>query len=111
MAPTKAIERSEPTVIPRAHAPVRSRLPVFLRVPILVVLSLGIKSMLWSAALNFLAPELGAISKVPSETDMWSLYSPPARLAMNIATMTMNWYLNYDCKSHTIIQCDLYLTA
>ncbi|OAK93787.1 hypothetical protein IQ06DRAFT_330528 [Phaeosphaeriaceae sp. SRC1lsM3a] len=96
MAPIKLIERSEPTFIPRAHAPARSRLPGFLRVPILVVLSFGIKSMLWSAALNFLAPELGAISKVPSETDMWSLYSPPARLVMNIATMTMNWYLNYD---------------
>lgn len=96
MPPTKVIERSEPTVIPRAHAPVRSRLPVFLRVPILVVLNLGIKSMLWSAALNFLAPELGAVSKVPRETDMWSFYSPPARVVMNIATMTMNWYLHYD---------------
>lgn len=96
MAPTKAIERSEPTVVPRAHAPVRSRLPVFLRVPILVVLSAGIKSLLWSAVLNFLAPELGAISKVPRADDMWSFYSVPARVAMNIATVTMNWYLDYD---------------
>jgi hypothetical protein len=99
MAPTTIIERSEPNVVPRAHAATaRSRLPWFLRVPILIVLNLGIKSMLWSAALNFLVPELGAISRVPSETDVWSLYSPAARLAMNAATIGMNWYFDYDCK-------------
>jgi hypothetical protein len=101
MAPTTIIERTAPVVVPRAHtsATSRSRLPWFLRVPILVVLNLGIKSMLWSAALNFLVPELGAISKIPSDTDVWSLYSPAARLAMNAATIGMNWYFDYDCKS------------
>jgi hypothetical protein len=99
MAPTTIIQRSEPNVVPRAHtAPARSRLPWFLRVPILVVLNLGIKSMLWTAAQNVLAPELGAISKIPTDEDVWSVYSPFARLAMNTATIAMNWWFNYDCK-------------
>jgi hypothetical protein len=106
MAPTTIIQRSEPNVVPRAHtAPARSRLPWFLRVPILVVLNLGIKSMLWTAAQNFLTPELGAISKIPSEEDVWSLYSPAARLAMNVATITMNWYFDYDCKYRAAFAC------
>ncbi|KAF1919227.1 hypothetical protein BDU57DRAFT_545934 [Ampelomyces quisqualis] len=97
MAPTKVIERTEPVVAPRVHtAGVRSRLPAILRVPILVFLNLSIRTMLWSVAENFLVPELGAISKVPAEDDVWSPYSPPARMAMNILTITMNWYFDYD---------------
>jgi hypothetical protein len=100
MPATKLIDRTEPVVVPRAHttASVRSRLPWFLRVPILVVLNAGIRSMLWTAALNFLVPELGRISKIPTEEDFWSLYSPAARIAMNAATIGMNWYFDYDCK-------------
>ncbi|KAH7070654.1 hypothetical protein BKA63DRAFT_82412 [Paraphoma chrysanthemicola] len=93
---SRLIDRTEPTVIPRAHATTRSRLPPILRIPILLVLNLGLKSALWSFASNFLNPELGAISKVPSEADFWSLYSPGARLLMNGATIWMNWYFNYD---------------
>jgi hypothetical protein len=95
---SRLTDRTEPTVIPRAHASTRSRLPSILRIPILLVLNLGLKSALWSFVSNFLNPELGAISKVPSEADFWSLYSPGARLIMNGATFWMNWYLNYDCK-------------
>jgi len=95
------IDRTAPSVIPpRANvANVRSRLPAVLRVPILIVLNLGLKSALWSFVLNFLNPELGAISKVPGNNDFWSLYSPGARLLMNAATNCMNWYFNYDCKT------------
>jgi hypothetical protein len=100
MSSTQLIDRTEPMVVPRAHTTVnvRSRLPWFLRVPILLVLNLGIKTMLWSAAGNFLVPELGRISKIPTEEDVWSLYSPAARIAMNAATIAMNWYFNYDCE-------------
>jgi hypothetical protein len=101
MSATKLIDRTEPVVVPRAHTTVttKSRLPWFLRVPILVVLNSGIRSVLWTAAMSFLVPELGRISRVPSDEDFWSLYSPAARLAMNTATIGMNWYFDYDCKS------------
>lgn len=89
MAPTKLTTRGEP---------VRSRLPPLLRVPILVVLSLGLNTALWSFVSNFLTPELGAISKIPNEGDFYSFYSPLARLAIKIATISMTWYFNYDCK-------------
>ncbi|KAH8708572.1 hypothetical protein GQ44DRAFT_715228 [Phaeosphaeriaceae sp. PMI808] len=96
MASGKLIDRTAPVVIPRAHATARSRLPSLLRVPILMVLNLGLKTALWSFASNFLTPELGAISKVPDENDLWSLYSPGARLSMNTGTILMNWYFEYD---------------
>jgi hypothetical protein len=103
MPATELIERTEPVVVPRAHATsTRSRLPWFLRVPILLVLNLGIKTMLWSVAGNFLVPELGRISKIPTEEDVWSLYSPAARIAMNAATIAMNWYFNYDCEYRAV---------
>ncbi|RYF40456.1 MAG: hypothetical protein EOO38_21895 [Cytophagaceae bacterium] len=104
---SRLTDRTEPTVIPRAHASTRSRLPPILRIPILVVLNLGLKSALWSFVSNFLNPELGAISKVPSEADFWSLYSPGARLLMNGATIWMNWYFNYDCKAHVVVERSL----
>jgi len=101
MSATQLIDRTEPVVVPRAHTTVttKSRLPWFLRVPILVVLNSGIRSMLWTAAMNYLTPELGVVSKEPSDEDFWSLYSPAARLAMNTATIAMNWFFDYDCKS------------
>jgi hypothetical protein len=99
MASTKLTDRTEPHVVPRAHTTaVRSRLPWYLRVPILVVLNSGIKTLLWSFALNFLAPELGIISRIPQETDLWSVYSPAARLGMHAAIIGMNWYFQYDCE-------------
>lgn len=97
MAP-KVIDRTEPTVIPRTHTPMRSRLPPVLRVPILFILNLGISTVLWSLASNFLNPELGAISRVPKEDDLITFYSPLARLAMRLATTWMTWYFNYDGK-------------
>lgn len=97
MAPTKLTDRPEPLVVPRSHAPVRSRLPPVLRIPILVVLNLGINVALWSAASNFLNPELGQISKVPREDDVVSFYSPGARVAMRVLTTWMTWYFSYDC--------------
>ncbi|KAF1843191.1 uncharacterized protein K460DRAFT_140751 [Cucurbitaria berberidis CBS 394.84] len=96
MAQTKLIDRSEPAVFSRTHTPVRSRLPATLRVPILVALNLGINTALWSFVSNFLSPELGAVSKVPNEADLWSLYSPGARLGMRVFTIWLTWYLNYD---------------
>lgn len=98
MAPTAAIEREAPAVVPQAHAPVRSRLPTALRVPILISLNMGINALLWEFTSNFLTPELGAVSKVPNEDDVTSLYSPTARIAMRWLTVCMTWYFSYDCK-------------
>ncbi|USP78657.1 uncharacterized protein yc1106_05931 [Curvularia clavata] len=97
MAPTEVIEREAPEVVPQSHAtPVRSRLPPALRVPILISLNMGINALLWEFASNFLSPELGAISKVPTEDDITSLYSPIARIAIRWLTVFMTWYLRYD---------------
>lgn len=99
MASTEVIEREAPEVVTKSHAPVRSRLPTALRVPILICLNAGINALLWEFVSNFLSPELGAISKVPQENDVTSFYSPHARLAMRWLTVCMTWYLSYDCKS------------
>jgi hypothetical protein len=98
MARTKLIDRAEPSVIPRTHAPVRSRLPQNLRLPMLVALNLGLSAALWSAASNFLNPELGVVSRVPREGDHFSQFSPVARLAIRVALVWMNWHFNYDCE-------------
>ncbi|KAJ4348967.1 hypothetical protein N0V95_005015 [Ascochyta clinopodiicola] len=89
------IERDEATVIP-ARGPRRSRLPGILRVPILVVLNLGINTLLWQTAANFLPPELGYVSKVPSDDDVYSLYSPVARLITKVLTIYATWAVGYD---------------
>lgn len=91
------IERDEATVIP-ARGPRRSRLPSPLRVPILIVLNLGIKALLWQAVSNFLPPELGFVSKAPTEDNVYSLYSPVARLITRIVTIYATWAVGYDCK-------------
>ncbi|KAH8625987.1 hypothetical protein IG631_19866 [Alternaria alternata] len=98
MAPTAVIERQAPDVVPNAttRAPVRSRLPTALRVPILISLNMGINMLLWEFTANFLKPELGAVSKVPNEDDVTSFYSPVARIAMRFLTVWMTWYFNYD---------------
>lgn len=99
MASPKLTDRAEPAVVTHTRAPVRrSRLPTVLRIPILVVLNMGINTALWSFVSNFLSPELGAVSKIPHETDNWSVYSPGARVVMRILTLWMQWYFNYDCK-------------
>jgi hypothetical protein len=88
------IDRTEPTVVP-APAPRRSsRVPRVLRVPMIVVLNLGINALLWEGASMFLTPELGAVSKVPTEGDLWT--GPVARLAMKIVTIWSTWAVGYD---------------
>lgn len=89
------IERDEPVVVP-ARRPQRTRLPAPLRVPILIVLNLGIKALLWQAAASFLSPELGYVSKAPTDDDPYSLYSPAARLITKIATVYITWARGYD---------------
>lgn len=106
MAPTEVIERKAPEVVPQSHAaPVRSRLPPVLRVPILITLNMSINALLWEFAANFLTPELGAVSKVPDENDFTSLYSPAMRIAMRCLTVCMTWYLRYDCKDAPNQRC------
>jgi hypothetical protein len=102
MAPPVIIEREAPDVVPSTHAPMRSRLPSALRVPILISLNMGINALLWEFTSQFLSPELGAVSKVPNERDNTSFYSPTARIAMRWLTVWMTWYFNYDCKTRKI---------
>ncbi|KAJ8109353.1 hypothetical protein OPT61_g7522 [Boeremia exigua] len=89
------IERDEATVVP-ARGPRRSRLPAPLRVPILVVLNLGINAVLWQTVANFLPSELGYVSKAPTEDDVYSLYSPVARLFAKVVTIYATWAVGYD---------------
>lgn len=91
------IERDEATVIP-ARGPRRSRLPAPLRVPILVVLNLGINTLLWQTVAQFIPPELGYVSRVPTDGDVYTLYSPVARLITKILTLYATWAVGYDCK-------------
>lgn len=92
------IERDEPIVVP-ARGPRRSRLPAPLRVPILVVLNLGINALLWQTAANFLPSELGFVSKAPTtDDDLYGLYSPVARLITKILTVYATWAVGYDCE-------------
>ena len=91
------IERDEPVVVP-ARRTQRTRLPAPLRVPILIVLNLGIKALLWQAAANLLSPELGYVSKAPTDNDLYSLYSPLARVITRIATVYITWARGYDCN-------------
>ncbi|KAH9873211.1 hypothetical protein J1614_005609 [Plenodomus biglobosus] len=101
MAPPTVIEREAPAVVTHTHAHTptrRSRLPSAIRFPMLVVLNMGINALLREYTQNFLAPELGAVSKVPTvhDDDVFSLYSPAARALMRVVTIWMTWYLNYD---------------
>ncbi|KAF2850126.1 hypothetical protein T440DRAFT_555386 [Plenodomus tracheiphilus IPT5] len=98
MAPPTVIEREAPAVVTHTHAATRrSRLPSAVRFPILVVLNMGISALLREYTQNFLAPELGAVSKVPTpHDDIFSLYSAAARALMRVVTIWITWYLNYD---------------
>lgn len=96
-AMAEIIERDEATVIP-ARGLRRSRLPAPLRVPILVVLNLGINTLLWQTAAQFIPPELGYVSRVPTDDDVYTLYSPVARLITKILTLYATWAVGYDCK-------------
>lgn len=98
------IERDEATVIPPRTR--RSRLPAPLRVPILVVLNLGINALLWQTVANFLPPELGFVSKAPTDDDVYSLYSPVARLITKVLTIYATWAVGYDCKQNLTIRLD-----
>jgi hypothetical protein len=95
------MERKAEDVIPRApSAPMRSRLPSILRVPVLICLNMGIRSLLWEFTSNFLAPELGSVSRRPVEDDVMSFYAPATRIGMHLVTVWMTWYFNYDCKEN-----------
>ncbi|KAH9859704.1 hypothetical protein IAQ61_011485 [Plenodomus lingam] len=96
--PPTIIEREAPAVVSPTHTRTqRSRLPSALRFPMLVVLNMGINALLREYTQNYLEPELGAISKIPTvEEDVLSVYSAPARGLMRVVTVWMTWYLNYD---------------
>ncbi|KAF2476820.1 uncharacterized protein BDR25DRAFT_299990 [Lindgomyces ingoldianus] len=68
-----------------------SRLPSSLRILILVVLSLGIRSTVLSAATNFLGEELGKISR--KEAD---IYHVAGFLTYKILVLLVGWFLHYD---------------
>ncbi|KAF1972017.1 hypothetical protein BU23DRAFT_469597 [Bimuria novae-zelandiae CBS 107.79] len=91
-------DRPPPTVVPRTSR--RARLPAFVRLPMLIILNIGLQSALWTGALNFLDPELGAVSKVPlpagAEEGFEQLSEPIARLATKVALISVAWQLRYD---------------
>lgn len=95
---TDLTNRPAPAVMQNPNAPLRSRLPAQLKLPLLVLLNFCINAGLWEGATNFLDPELGAVSKVPGADEL-SLYSPYARLAMRIATIWLTWFFKYDGTS------------
>jgi hypothetical protein len=96
MASPRLTDRTEPVVVRRApQTPtMRSRLSAPLRIFILMVLNGFLKASLWSFASNFVPPELGAVTKVPTEGSSW--YSAEARLLINLGTILLNWYFGYD---------------
>ena len=97
MAPSKLADRAPPTVVPNGAPPLRaSRLPAHLRLPILLVLNLGLQSVLWTFTNNLLGNELGAVSKKPGEND---LVTPAARLGYKMLVIWLGWRLKYDCTT------------
>lgn len=103
MAPPNTTDRSPPIVITTGAPPLRpSRLPPHLRLPILLVLNLGLQSALWTFASNFLQNELGEISRKPDEND---LVTPAARLVYKMVVIWLGWVLNYDCKRYPELLC------
>jgi hypothetical protein len=98
MASPALIDRTEPVVVRRAPrtATMQSRLPAPLRIFILLVLNLCLKASLWSLASKFTPPELGAISKMPTEGSSW--YSAEARVLISGGTILLSWYFGYDGK-------------
>ncbi|KAF1996504.1 hypothetical protein P154DRAFT_537877 [Amniculicola lignicola CBS 123094] len=92
MAPPKLTDRGEPSVVPTSASPLRrSRLPTLLHVPILVVISLALRSALLPVATNFLGEELGAITKREDDT-RFAL----GALAYKVIIICLGWYAKYD---------------
>jgi hypothetical protein len=90
------LARAPPAVIPTGAPPMRaSRLPPYLRLPILFVLNVGISLAFWEYASSFLGPELGAISKKPDEEHHLAF---PVRLLYKFVVIWAGWWLRYDCK-------------
>lgn len=97
MAPSKITDRTSLAVIPTSTPPVRaSRLPTYLRLPILLVLNLGISSALWTYAAQFLGNELGVVSRQTIPDD---ILTPTVRLLYKIGVIWAGWWLKYDCKT------------
>jgi len=86
--------RPSPTVVPSPA--LRARLPAFVRLPMLIILNIGLQTALWSTFVNYFGPELGAVSKRPDESD-W--IAPLLRLASKTAMVSIAWWLRYDCKT------------
>ena len=96
MAPTKIIDRTSPAVIPAATPPMRaSRLPPYLRLPVLLVLNLGLSSAFLSYASPFLGNELGSVSKLP---DAENNLAPWVRVLYKLSVIWAGWWLSYDCE-------------
>lgn len=96
MAPSKITDRTSPAVIPKGTPPLKaSRLPPQLRLPILLVLNLGLHSIFLTLTTNFLGEELGPVSK---RGDDAAIIAPAARLVYKVAVIWLGWRLNYDCE-------------
>jgi len=94
---TKIIDRTSPAVIPAGTPPMRaSRLPPYLRLPVLLVLNLGISTAFWSYASPFLGNELGSVSKLPHEENN---LAPWVRVLYKFGVIYAGWWLRYDCKA------------
>ncbi|KAF2183059.1 hypothetical protein K469DRAFT_584140 [Zopfia rhizophila CBS 207.26] len=93
MAPSKVTDRAEPAVVTSGAAPPlrASRLPPRLRIPILVVLSLSLRSALLPIATSFLGEELGNISKKEDDLLLGLFH-----LAYKILVLWLGWTVNYD---------------
>ena len=100
MSPT-VTSRAEPVVVTNS-AGFRSKLPRRLRAVILLVLTLGLKSALWSAVAPVLGIgyELKTISKRQDD-----LVHPLATFAFKAFITWFGWRLDYDCKSHEPVRC------
>lgn len=97
MAPTKLTDRETPAVVTNgatgATAPLRkSRFPSKLRLPLLVSLSLLLRSVSWTAASDFTGNELGQISRKESDSSVVF-----AHLAYKIVVLWVGWGLELDC--------------
>jgi hypothetical protein len=73
-----------------------SRLPPYLRLPILLMLNIGFSLTFWSYASPFLGGELGAISKRPEEEHDLAV---GVRLLYKFGVIWAGWWLRYDCKT------------
>jgi hypothetical protein len=110
------LARAPPAVIPAGTPPMRaSRLPPYLRLPILFVLNVGISLAFWEYVTSFLGHELGAISKVPQGQHELTPYerehapyehhhlAPFVRLLYKFMVIWAGWWLRYDCKARWMI--------